>query len=156
MSPRLFAAFALVICLPGSAGAQDASVAIAGQVQHPTTLTVADLQKLPATTVPISFVTDKGRETASYTGALLLTVIGNAAPIDGPGKNPRLRHTFLVTASDGYAVALSQGEIDPNFEGKPVILAYAKDGKPTGIRLIIPGDKHGGRAVRDVVKIDVQ
>jgi Oxidoreductase molybdopterin binding domain len=156
MSARLFAAFAFLICFASAATAQEASVAVAGQVQHPMTLTVADLQKLPATTVPISFMTDKGQESASYTGALLLTVIGNAAPIDGPGKNAKLRHTYLVTASDGYAVALSQGEIDPNFEGKSVILAYQKDGKPTGIRLIIPGDKHGGRAVRDVVKIDVQ
>jgi len=156
MRARILAAFALVVCLASSATAQDTSVAIAGQVQHPTTLTVADLQKLPAATVPIAFITDKGQESASYTGALLLTVIGKAAPIDGPGKNAKLRHTYLVTASDGYAVAISQGEIDPNFEGKPVILAYAKDGKSTGIRLIVPGDKHGGRAVRDVVKIDVQ
>jgi len=153
---RAFAAFALLVALARPAFADDASVAITGQVQHPTTLTIADLQKLPATTVPIAFMTDKGQESATYTGALLLTVIGNAQPIDGPGKNARLRRTYLITASDGYAVSLSQGEIDPNFEGKSVILAYQMDGKPTGIRLIIPGDKHGGRAVRDVVRIDVQ
>lgn len=150
--------FALLVCAAGPALAD--GIAIGGQVQHPGTVTVADLQKLPATTVPISFMTDKGQESASYTGALLLTVIGNATPIDGPGKNAKLRHTYLVTASDGYAVALSEGEIDPNFEGKSVILAYEKDGKPLdpaqGIRLVVPGDKHGGRAVHDVVKIEVQ
>jgi hypothetical protein len=156
MSARVLAAFALFVCLVNPATAQDASVAIGGQVQHPGAVTVADLKKLPVTTVPISFMTDKGQESASYAGALLWTVIGNAAPIDGPGKNARLRHTYLVTASDGYAVALSEGELDPNFEGKSVILAYEKDGKPSGIRLIVPGDKHGGRAVRDVVRIDVQ
>jgi hypothetical protein len=114
------------------------------------------LQKLPPTNVPIAFMTDKGQESSTYTGALLWTVIGNAGPIDPPGKNTKLRHTYLVTASDGYAVALSEGELDPNFEGKSVILAYEKDGKPSGIRLIVPGDKHGGRAVRDVVKVEVQ
>ena len=149
-------AFALLVCLVSPAFADDASVMIGGQVQHPGPVTVADLQKLPATTVSISFSTGKGPESASYTGALLWTMISNAAPIDAPGKNSSLRHTYLVTASDGYAVALSQGEIDPRFEGKPVILAYAKDGKPSGIRLIVPGDKMGGRAVYDVVKIDVQ
>ena len=65
-----------------------------------------------------------------------------------------------MTASDGYAVVLSEGEVDPDFEGKTVLLAYAKDGKPLnpsdGVRLVVPGDHHGGRAVRDVVKIEVQ
>jgi len=155
MSLRALAAFTLLVCLASPAFADD-SVAIGGQVQHPGPVTVADLQKLPATTVSISFMTDKGQESATYTGALLWTVLGNAAPIDAPGKNSSLRHTYLVTASDGYAVAVSEGEIYPHFEGKSVILAYAKDGKPSGIRLIVPGDKHGGRAVRDVVKIEVR
>ncbi|HTW33080.1 MAG TPA: hypothetical protein VMD53_00575 [Rhizomicrobium sp.] len=156
MSTRALAALAFLVCLVVPAIAEDAAVAIGGQVRHPGRATVADLRKLPATTVTISFMTDKGQESATYTGALLWTVLGNAAPIDGPGKNARLRHTYLVTASDGCAVALSEGEIDPNFEAKSVILAYEKDGKPSGIRLIVPGDKHGGRAVRDVVKIEVQ
>jgi len=148
-------AFALVMLAEAPAFA--AGVSIGGQVQHPSTLTAEDLQKLPATTVPTSFQTDKGVESASYTGALLWTVLANAAPVDAAGKNARLRHVFLVKGSDGYVIALSQGELDPMFENKPVILAYAKDGKPLdGIRLIVPGDKHGGRAVRDVVSIDVQ
>jgi hypothetical protein len=38
-----------------------------------------------------------------------------------------------------------------------VIVAYAEDGKPLdGLRLIVPGDKHGGRAVKDVVHIEVK
>jgi hypothetical protein len=156
MSMRALAAAAFFVCLAAPAFADDASVIIGGQVQHPGPVTVTDLQKLPATTVPISFTTGKGPESATYTGALLWTVISNAAPIDGPGKNAGLRHTYLVTASDGYAVALSEGEIDPRSEGKSVILAYEKDGKPSGIRLIVPGDKSGGRAVWNVVKIDVQ
>jgi DMSO/TMAO reductase YedYZ molybdopterin-dependent catalytic subunit len=156
MSLRALAAATFLVCLSVPTFADDASVAIGGQVQHPGPVTVADLQKLPATTVPVSFMTGKGSESATYTGALLWTVISTAAPIDGPRKNAGLRHTYLVTASDGYAVALSEGEIDPNIEGKSVILAYEKDGKPSGIRLIVPGDKHGARAVHDVVKIDVQ
>ena len=156
MSLRALAAAAFLVCLSVPTFADDAAVAIGGQVQHPRPVTVADLQKLPAATVPVSFMTGKGPESGTYTGALLWAVISNAAPIDGPGKNAGLRHTYLVTASDGYAVALSEGEIDPNIEGKSVILAYEKDGKPSGIRLIVPGDKHGARAVHDVVKIDVQ
>jgi hypothetical protein len=121
---------------------------------------VANLQKLAATTVQVSLMTDKGTLAASYTGALLLSVLANAGPVDEAGKNAYLRHTFLVTGRDGYAVALSQGEIDPRYGGEQAILAYAKDGKlldeSEGIRLVVPNDKHGGRAVRDVVAIEVR
>lgn len=154
---RTAAAFlaTFVVCAP--AFAQDAAVAIAGQVQHPQSLTVAELQKLPRTEVQISFDTDKGPESATYTGALLWAVISNASPVDASGKNMRIRHTYLVTARDGYAAALSDGEIDPKLEGKMVLLAYEKDGKPIdSIRLVVPGDHHGARAVRDVARIDVQ
>ena len=51
------------------------------------------------------------------------------------------------------------GEIDPRFEGKNVIVAYDKDGKPLsaaeGLRLVVPLDHHGGRAVRDIATIEV-
>ena len=158
MSARLagFLALALLVASPAFA----AGVAIGGAVQHPATVTVDDLKRLPPIAVPISFQTDKGVESANYTGALLWTVLTNAAPVDAPGRNARLRHTFLVTGSDGYMVSLSEGELDPMFEAKSVILAYEKDGKPLdpagSIRLVVPGDKHGGRAVRDIVRIDVQ
>lgn len=51
-------------------------------------------------------------------------------------------------------------ELDPNFEGKQVIIAYERNGEPIpgniGLRLVVPGDKHGGRSVRDVIRIDVR
>jgi len=161
MSARIFAStLFVVIGLSGiTARADDATagIAVGGQVQHPIIVTVQDPQRLPATPVSVSFQTDKGQESASYTGALLWSVIAEAAPMDTPGKNTKLRHTILITGRDGYAVSLSEGELDPAFEGKSVLLAYEKDGTPIGrVRLVVPGDHHGGRAVRDVVRIDVQ
>lgn len=92
--------------------------------------------------------------------ALLWTLLEKTVLIDGPEKGALLRHVITVTGRDGYAVVLSAGELAPNFEGKAAILAFAKDGQPLkpeeGIRSIVPGDKHGGRAVHDVVKVDVQ
>jgi hypothetical protein len=86
-----------------------------------------------------------------------LTLVGDAVPIDGGGKNVRLRRSLSVTGRDGYAVALSFGELDPDFEGKQIVLAYAKDGKALEtIQLVVPGDRRGGRAVRDVVSVDVR
>lgn len=150
---------ALVLFLAASSAmAQNApSVSIAGQVQHPQSLSLEDLQKLPAATLSVSFQTDAGPEAATYKGVLLWTVISGAGLVNAPGKNANLRHTFLVTARDNYAAALSDGELDPRYEGKSVLLAYEKDGKPLDyIRLVVPGDHHGSRAVRDVVRIDVQ
>ena len=145
---------------PAADAAAGASLSISGRVQHPQSLSLADLQKLPPTNVQVSFVTGHGTEAGTFTGVLLWTLLGGAGLIDEAGKNARLRHTIVVTGRDGYAVALSLGEIDPDFEGKPAILAYAKDGIPLdasdGIRLIVPNDKHGGRAVKDVAGIEVR
>lgn len=136
------------------------SAVVIGGVKHPVTLDVDDLKRLPPVTVAVAFETAHGTESGTYTGALLWTVLDRAGFIDDPGKNARFRHAILVTGSDGYGVALSEGEIDPLLEAKSVILAYEKDGKPLSgggaIRLIVPGDKHGGRAVRDVASVTAQ
>lgn len=135
-------------------------IEITGQVQQPREVTLDELQKLPQTSVLVSFVTDHGTEAATYSGALLWAVLVASPFADGPRKNAKLQYKVLVTGRDGYAVAISEGEIDPDFEGKAVILATAKDGKmldaTDGIRLIVPNDHHGGRAVRDVVAIQVE
>ena len=135
---------------------------IEGQVEGTIQLRdhVGDLQKLPTTEVPVSFVTGHGQKTGVYSGVLFWTILNDALLENGPGKGALLRHVITVTGSDGYAVVLSAGEIPPDFEGKSVILAIARDGTPLpprdGIRLIVPGDKHGGRAVSDVAQVEVQ
>ena len=56
-------------------------------------------------------------------------------------------------------MALALGEIDPHYEGKQIIIAYL-GGEPSAsissLRLIVPGDVHGGRSVRDVSKIELR
>jgi DMSO/TMAO reductase YedYZ molybdopterin-dependent catalytic subunit len=151
-------AFVLLFLTLGAGGAVAAGFSLGGDVQNPAQMTVADLQALPPTNVSVTFLTSHGPESGSYTGVLLWTLLNNAV-IAGDEKS-RLHHTVLVSGSDGYTVAIAVGELDPNFEGKQVIIAYAKDGQPLsaaeGLRLIVPGDKHGGRAVKDVVHIEVK
>jgi hypothetical protein len=52
------------------------------------------------------------------------------------------------------------GEIAPMAEGKPVMIAYLRDGKPIEpagtVRLVVPGDHHAARSVHDVVRIEVK
>lgn len=143
-----------------AAAAGDFQVAIAGQVKTPQQLTMDDLRDLPATEVEVSHVTGLGTETGKFSGVLLWTLLEKAGLIEGEGKGALLRRVITVTGRDGYAVVIAAGELAPKFEGKAVILAYARDGGPLkpeeGIRLIVPGDKHAGRSVRDVVSIDVR
>jgi DMSO/TMAO reductase YedYZ molybdopterin-dependent catalytic subunit len=141
-----------------SAAAQEpATVAVVGAVQHPLTLTIADLRAMPSIEWTGSQQTDRGPAQGKFQGVLLWRVIDKAGLLNGPQKNAYLRHTILVSGSDGYAVALSEGELDPKLEDKKVLLAYEKDGTPlTAPRLVVPGDAHAARSVHDVVTVEVK
>jgi len=115
-----------------------------------------DLRALPGATLQVVFATRDGAERGVWTGALLWALIGRAAP---PAEG-RLLRTVVVTGRDGYAVALSLGELDPEFGGEPSLLAWSRDGEDLpaqgGPRLVVPGDKRGSRAVRDVVRVEIR
>jgi hypothetical protein len=120
-------------------------------------LTPAQILALPAVTVPVSFGTDHGPLKATFSGPLLWTVLRQAA---ADPKNPKLalREFVLVTGADGFAAVVALGEIAPAFEDKDVILATRMNGQmlaPGHFRIVVPGDKRGGRSVRDVVSIAV-
>jgi hypothetical protein len=155
---RRHAAAALFLCmLSAQAPAPDWAVRIEGQVRRPISLTVVDLRGMPAHPLHIAFETARGRHEGDFSGPLLLDVVNAAGIVDEGDERTHLRHTILVTGSDGYGAALAIGEIDPAHENKPVIVADLEDGKPLGApRLIVPGDGHGGRSVHDVVAIEVR
>jgi DMSO/TMAO reductase YedYZ molybdopterin-dependent catalytic subunit len=136
-------------------------VAIDGAVLHPENWTAATLKTLPPTTLTVSFATGHGEERARWTGVLLWTLLGHAGIVADPRvSHASLRRTLLATGSDGYAVAFSVGELDPDLGAAPVLVAYARDGVDLapgdGLRLVVPGDKLGARAVRGLVRITVQ
>lgn len=146
------------LCLSLAAPAAFAQVAVTGAVTKPLSLTAADLAAEPQITIHASFTTSHGVETADYAGVSLWSVLQKAGLVDGPAKGGPLRHGILVTAADGYGVLLSIGEINPDFANDGAILAIRKDGQPLeeGVRLVVPGDKKGGRSVRHVTGIEVQ
>ena len=150
-------AFALV-ALCGPALAQTAAT-LSGAVSAPLTLDAATLKAFPPTAIDITFQSGSGTETGHYSGVLLWTLLQKAGLVNAPGKKTGLRHTLLVTGRDGYGVALALGEIDPNYAGKSVILAFDGGTPPVSfdhLRLLVPGDAHGGRIVKDVATIEVQ
>lgn len=143
-----------VTCPP--ARADDVLLMLGGGAARP--LDKAEIERLPATDEHIAFLTSHGPEQGDYTGALLWAVLEHAGAIAPGEARKRLNRTLSVTGRDGFTVALAVAEIDPDFEGKPVLLAWRKDGQPIGageLRLVVPGDKHGGRSVRDVVRLEL-
>ncbi len=158
----LFAAGAAVATgqsRPSDPATQNASLVFDGNVKNPQRLSEERLRSLPAERAEVSFQTSRGTETSSYAGVLLWTLLAEAGGIDDSAKGAELRHTIMITGRDGYRVVISTGEIAPDFGGKRAMLAYERDGKDlgqAGLRVVMPGDKRGGRSVRDVVRIEIE
>lgn len=154
----IFLVPALFALLPVSAIAADPAK-LTGTVKVPLTLDEATLNKLPVASVEVSYARASGSTRGAYTGVLLWDLIAKAGLVNGPGTNSRLRHMLLITSRDGYAVAVALGELDPAYGNKKVLLAYkGSDNIPSfeHLRLLVPGDVHSGRAVRDVASIEVR
>jgi DMSO/TMAO reductase YedYZ molybdopterin-dependent catalytic subunit len=138
------------------------SISIDGAVEHSRSLTLSDLKHEPATTETVSLKTGKGVLTGTYSGVLLWALLQKSVIKVSPGsKNDVMRHTVVVTGSDGYSTVLSVAEIDPEFGNDQAIIAYAKDGQPLNdgrgfARLILPADKSAGRAISGVASITVR
>ena len=148
--------FALLL-LPLAARAAEPSLSVSGLVVHPLHLTLADLKSFPAVHVSATQASGKGPVVLDCTGAAVTALLDKAALNIGKDKNANLAHTLLVTADDGYTVALSLGEIDPDYGNAGPIIAPDCGGKPLDApRLVVPNDKHGGRAVKGVVSIAVK
>jgi hypothetical protein len=148
-----FAVFALMASAAAASG-----VSISGAVVNPKSFSMADLEAMPQVDLSVTQQTGGGPVSHSYAGVLLWSLVSMVQFPNAPGKNTYLRHTLLVTSdSDGYAAAISEGEIDPKLTGAQVILATEKDGaKLAAPQLVVPGDAHAARAVQNVTSIVVQ
>ncbi|MEH1780693.1 MAG: hypothetical protein V7L26_16580 [Nostoc sp.] len=163
-------------CLGGSSP----SFRLGGELNNSTTYNLQNLRNLrdalknqnPAlvTEITVSFQTGSGPQTETYYGIPLWELINNSKAGGGlkPGnsgvnsKNSFLRQYVLVEATDCYGAVVAIGEIQPNFEGKTVLVAFEKKGSDGRIvplidegfaRLVVPGDKAGGRYVSNVRNI---
>lgn len=154
MPPRRIAALAGAALLAFAAPALAADGIAVGK----TVVTLADLAALPAVPVTATFSTEHGPFTGKFEGPLLWTVLEHAGAVDPAKPRDQVRLTVLITGRDGYTAVLALGEVSPEFEAKQVIVAERMDGQdlPLGhVRLVVPGDKRGGRSVRDVASIVV-
>ncbi len=136
------------------------SLEIFGSVNNPLTLNIDDLKKMPSTELNDMVMAGAVKGFVgirNYKGVSLKDILDKA------GIKGKVKHlVFIVSATDGFYITLSWGEIYNHLSGDKVILAYERDGKPLGdyegfIRLIVPYDTFiGDRAVKWVNKIEVK
>ena len=143
----------------GASGALiiDKGIRISGDVPSPHTLSPSELATMPRSAVVID---DHGTR-ARFEGVPLAHLLVRAGIALGDSLRGRsLATSLVIEARDGYQVVLAIAEVDTSFSGRTVILADRRDGAPLDerdgpYRLIIEGDRRGGRNVRQVSGIRV-
>jgi hypothetical protein len=131
---------------------------VAGLSGPPQALTLDDIAALPTVSVTMPEAAPNGRQSRTFDGPLLWTVLAHLHLVDAEVYRDQVRQTVLLTGNDGYTAILAMGELSPAFENKQVIVAERMDGQKLGIdhlRVVVASDKHGGRSVRDLVRIQI-
>ncbi len=152
-------AFVVALATTASLAAQQPapSIAVTGAVATPLTLTAADLATMPRATV----ATNSNGIATTYEGVWLSDVLKKAGVAMGSAlRGPALSAYVVASASDGYQVVFSVGELDPEMTGGQYLLADKANGKALfgengAFRLIIPGDKRGARSIRMLTTLNV-
>lgn len=153
-------ALAVVACATlarAQAPADSTTLAVAGEIPHPFTVTVADLKSMPRTSVTIP---EDGRD-VKYEGVLVGELLKRAgAPLGRDLNGPAMASYVLASAKDGYEAVFSIGELDPALTSDEIIVADSVDGKPLfdyqgPFRIVAPHDKRGARGVRMLAKLEV-
>jgi ABC-type molybdate transport system substrate-binding protein len=128
-----------------------------GQASH--LLPFERLAALKPMTQRVGFLTSQGEQQNEWTGPLLWDVLAASGVADAMKPAEHVRLAVRVTGADGYTAIVALAEISPQFAGRPIQLADHLNGAllpDHGLRLVVPGDKRGGRSVRDVVRIDIE
>jgi hypothetical protein len=139
------------------AGQEPASIAVTGAVAQQLKLTAADLAAMPRATVAMN---NNGIAT-EYEGVWVGEVLKKAGVAMGSAlRGPALSAYVVASASDGYQVVFSVGELDPDMTDGQVLLADKANGKALfgengSFRLVIPKDKRGARSIRMLTSLNV-
>jgi Oxidoreductase molybdopterin binding domain len=145
-------------------GGPSTSFTVTGEVAKPTVFDLSNLEQLPAAQTNVTYFAAGSVVTQSFTGALLWDLLNNppvgSIVVAPTVKNDILHKIVIVTGSDCYQSVFGAGEFDPFFGGSQIMVAYAVGGQSLGqdgfARIVVPGDKAGGRFVSNIVNIDVE
>jgi molybdate transport system substrate-binding protein len=121
-------------------------------------ISIDRISALKPITQNVAFMTDRGEQQSDWTGPSLWDVLGASGAIESIKPGEQVRLTVRVTGADGYSAVIALAEIAPQFAGRSIQLADHLNGAllpDHALRLIVPGDRRGGRSVRDVIRIDI-
>ena len=138
--------------VPGIGGGLSTQFTVTGVVMSDTIFDLAALEALPATTYTT------GSDT--YTGTSFWGLLNSVGIVTDPDiKNDLLGMYVVATATDGYKVVFSLGELDPGFGNEPDLIAYELNGNPLDTngfaRLIVPEDVRRGRWLSNLTSLEV-
>jgi hypothetical protein len=120
-------------------------------------LDASELAKLPPTEVEASDHQTKHR----YSGVLIRDILGLVgAPAGESLRGNALKLVVRITGNDNYSVVFALAEFDAGFSDRTIVLADKQDGEflpdnAAPFRVVIPGDSHPARWVRQVKSIEV-
>ena len=148
-------------CAP--TGTHSETFRLDGLVQRKKTFSADSLRAYPSSKVNVWYSTGKGPVETSFIGVPLFDLLEEAGvKLDPERKNDILRKYLVIRASDCYESVISMAELLPNVAGQQVLVAYghgdgtALDPQDGMARLVVPGDKAGGRYVSNISRIEVR
>jgi DMSO/TMAO reductase YedYZ molybdopterin-dependent catalytic subunit len=136
-----------------------AHLTVSGDVEHPLTLSIDDLRKMPRTTLKVTNPHANKHET--YEGVALAELLKQAGVPQGSQlRGPAMATYVIADAADNYRVIFSLAELDSDFEDSEVLVADRMDGQPLDekigpLRLVVPHDKRPARWIRMLQSIKV-
>ena len=141
------------------------AVTLGGDMERPGRFDAAALgaiTQLEVEPIPSKGHGDLMRPRRRFSGASVWELLDGA----GLRYDPALREPFLpkiviASDSDGYAVVIAGGELEPRFLAAPFIVATRDAGGPLGetdggLRLIAPHDLAGARSVKAIAALAVR
>ena len=142
-------------------GIQFSPVAVSGGVADAGLYNLPGLT--PLTTETVTYSVGGTLVSDTYTGITLQSLLDAAGGVEvTSAKNDILSKYVVATGADGYKAAFSLGEIDPRFGDQPVLVATLDTAGQLGpkgseglARMVVPGDRAGGRYVSDLVDLHV-
>ncbi len=135
-----------------------ATITITGIGGKTAEVTAGDLFKLPQQTVK---TTDHGTA-VTFEGVLLADALAKVdLPLGEKFHSTAASYYLVVQARDNYRAVFAWAELDPGFMDKAIYLVMKRDGKPLSekdgpFQLVVPGEKRGGRWVRQVTALQIR
>lgn len=138
--------------------ASEVVLTIGGEVEHPLSLTRADLDSFARQSVRAK---DHDGKEYKYEGFAIIDILQKAGLKFGDALRGKALATYLLAeAADGYQAVYALPEFDPPANDRMILLADRRDGAALAtaagkVQIIVPGDKTHARWVRQVKSLTI-